>query len=307
MGHNQKIFWIVFRLIFLSIAVANTLGCTSPQPMSSAPPTIRPYISSTSPVKHTDTNKPSNNLTSTPPESLSTPPQIELYLNDVIWKMIEEVDFDRALIDLRRLTGEDNICNDENCFTIKNRGNGTEGLKQAQYYVYQELARLGYSVGLQDWSDSGHSGQNLIARKSGQIIPNEEIYFVAHLDSVKSVLRNQFPAADDNASGVVDLLEVARVLSNYSFSRTLVFFFSSGEELGTKGVQSYLNQLSLDDLNSIKYVVNVDMVGYDANHDWVMELWHGGDSRSIAFAELMNDTFEYYQLKLVPRFVIGCG
>lgn len=54
-----------------------------------------------------------------------------------------------------------------------------------------------------------------------------------------------FPAADDNASGVVDLLEAARVLSKYSFDRTLVFFFSTGEEEGALGVKSYLNDIEI--------------------------------------------------------------
>ena len=83
----------------------------------------------------------------------------------------------------------------------------------------------------------------------------------------------RFPAADDNASGVVDLLELARVISDYSLSRTVVLFFDTGEEQDGRAASSYLNQLSPQELNAIRDVITIDMVGYDANRDGVMELW----------------------------------
>jgi putative aminopeptidase FrvX len=115
------------------------------------------------------------------------------------------------------------------------------------------------------------------------------------------------PAADDNGSGVVDLLELARALSSHSFERTVVLFFSTGEEQGTLGVRSYLSQLTASQLSSIKSVINIDMVGYDANHDWAMELWHGGHAPSLALAQWMKETIKGQQFNLVPELVVGCG
>jgi Zn-dependent M28 family amino/carboxypeptidase len=83
--------------------------------------------------------------------------------------------------------------------------------------------------------------------------------------------------------------------------------FTTGEEQGTLGVQSYIDQLTPQELGSIKYVVNVDMVGYDGNGDGVMELWHGGHTPSMALTQTMSDTIQAYQLDLSPGFVVGCG
>jgi len=226
---------------------------------------------------------------------------------EIVQEMLKQVNEERILRDIRQLTGEEPICVDKKCYTIKNRYTGSEGLRWAKAYLYKELASLGYSVEYQDWSHSGYVDQNLIARKIGVLHPNEEIYFVAHIDGEKKFWANRFPAADDNASGIVDLLEVARILNNYSFDRTLVFFFSTGEEEGTLGVKSYLQGISQEDLSAVKHVINVDMVGYDDDRDGVMELWHGDDPPSFALTQTMNEIILVYQLDLSPEFVVGCG
>lgn len=221
--------------------------------------------------------------------------------------MLGQVNRYGAFSDLRKLSGEEPICNDNRCYTISNRLTGSEGLQWAKNYISDELVKLGYSVELNNWSTSGYADQNLIAKKLGVSIPNEKVYFVAHMDGMKMGLGEHFPAADDNASGVVDILELARILSGHSFSRTIVLFFSSGEEQGELGIQSYLSQLSPIELSSIKDVVDVDMVGYDANGDAVMELWHGDHSPSLALTQLMSETIKAYQINLVPILVVGCG
>ncbi len=226
---------------------------------------------------------------------------------DVIWEMLGQVNRNRVVSDLRRLTGEDPICTISGCYTAANRETGSVGLHWAMDYIDEELVSLGYSTEFRDWSRNGWSDRNLIARKVGVSAPNEEIYIVAHVDGVKLSGDERFPAADDNASGAVDILELARVMSTYSFSRTVVLFFSTGEEHGALGIKSYLDQLSPEELNPIKYAVDVDMVGYDANRDGVTELWYGEHLPSLALTQMMSETMRAYQIGLVPRILIGCG
>ena len=233
-------------------------------------------------------------------------PTTEISPIDIVLEMLGQVNQDRALTDLRRITGEEPICTDDGCYTITNRLTGSEGLQWAKDYIYKELVSLGYSVELQDWSSSGYADQNLITRKLGMVSPDEEIYFVAHMDGVKKGLLGQSPAADDNASGVVDLLELARVLSGHSLSRTVVFLFSTGEEEGALGARSYVDQLTDGALSTIKYVVNIDMIGYDENGDGMMQLWPGEHAPSRALTEVMSDTIQAYQLNLLPRIITGC-
>jgi hypothetical protein len=225
----------------------------------------------------------------------------------VVWDMLGQVNRDRALSDLRRLTGEEPVCAGSDCYTITNRLTGSEGLLWATDYISKELVSLGYSVEFQNWSRAGNSDRNVIARKPGAYAPGEEIYFVAHVDGVKPSAEERFPAADDDASGAVDNLELARILSSHTFSRTVVLLFTTGEEQDRLGVRSYLDQLSPQELSAIKVAVDVDMVGYDGNGDGVMELWHGGHAPSMALTQMMRDTIAAYQLDLIPRFVVGCG
>jgi hypothetical protein len=226
---------------------------------------------------------------------------------DIVREMIGKVDKDRALNDLRQLTGDTPICTSQGCYTILNRQTGSEGLQWGENYLYEVLASLGYSVEFRDWSRGSRADQNLIARKLGVLHPEEEVYFVAHLDGVKMDDGVRFPAADDNASGAVDLLELARVISDYSFSRTVVVFFDTGEEQDGRAASSYLNQLSSKELSAIRDVIVIDMVGYDANRDGVMELWSGDHAPSMALTQVISATIQAYQLNLKPKFVTGCN
>lgn len=220
--------------------------------------------------------------------------------------MMLEVNRDRALRELRQLTGEEPICIRKGCFTIKNRETGSEGLRWAKDYVYEELFRLAYNVEVVDWSHSGYSDQNVIAKKPGVVSPQNEIYFVAHLDGVSPEGADRSPAADDNASGVVALLELARILSDQALDRTVVLLFSTGEEHGVLGTRSYVDDLSPEELAAIRYVVNVEMLSYDSDNDGVMQLWSGDHPPSLAFAHMLSEIISTYSLDLTPHIISGC-
>jgi hypothetical protein len=222
-----------------------------------------------------------------------------------VWEMLAEVDRDRAVADLRRLTGEEPLCISSGCYTITHRLTGSEELGWAMDYLYENLVALGYTVEFSDWSMSGYADRNLIARKTGVLTPTEEIYLVAHVDGVKGSA-DPYPAADDNASSVVNGLELARVFSDRAFGRTIVLFFSTGEEQGMRGARYYLDGLPPSELNAIKYVINRDVTGYDANGDAVMELGHGDHPPSVALAQVMSATINAYQLDLDPHVIASC-
>jgi Zn-dependent M28 family amino/carboxypeptidase len=225
---------------------------------------------------------------------------------DVGLAMLGQVNRDRALTDLRKLTGEEAVCEEGGCYTITNRQTGSEGLQWAKKYVIGELTKAGYSVQLEAWSHGGYSDQNLIARKPGAVRPEEEVYFVAHLDGVKNLWGERYPAADDDASGVVDLLELARTMGSQSFNRTAVLFFSTGEEQDSLGVKSHLSQLSPEGLRAIKDVVDIDMIGYDADQDGVMQLFHGDQPTAKALTTAMKATILEYGIDLTPMVLKGC-
>lgn len=71
----------------------------------------------------------------------------------------------------------------------------------------------------------GNDYKNIIAEIPGLVTPNEIILIGAHYDTVW-----MSPGADDNASGVSVLLELARILSSYRFEKTLRFVAFTNEE-----------------------------------------------------------------------------
>ena len=213
--------------------------------------------------------------------------------------LLEQVDLDRAMLDLLRLTGEEPICVEGGCRTLKNRLTGSDGLQLAKMYVWGELESLGYAASVQDWSFEGYSDQNLTARKPGAVIEDEEIYFIAHLDGVDS------PAADDDASGAAALLELARVMAGQRFARTVVLLFTTGEEQGALGARGYVEQLTREQISAIRYAVNVEMIAYDSDGDGAMQLWSGDQPQD--FVLLLKEVIETYQPGLTPQIVAGCG
>ena len=219
---------------------------------------------------------------------------------DIIQSMIEEVNLNRALTDLRRLTGVEPICIEADCYTIMGRETGSEGLRWAKEYVYQILVDLNYSVEIIDWSLDGYEDQNIVARKRGYSYPNKDIYFIANLDGYL----DKNPAADDNASGVVTLLELARILKNIPMSYSIVLFFSTGTEHGVLGTQRFVQEYP-ERLDRIKHIISVNMVGYDSDGNGKMEFWNGDQPRDFA-QSLVNIIKTYPEINLEPEIVSGC-
>ncbi|MBI5216718.1 MAG: M20/M25/M40 family metallo-hydrolase [Ignavibacteriae bacterium] len=118
--------------------------------------------------------------------------------------------------------------------------------------------------------------KNIIATIPGTVNPSLEIIIGGHLDSYSSNL-NQAPGADDNASGTVAALEMARVLKaiNYQPSMTLRFCGFAAEEAGLKGSAAYALKAKQANRN-IKAMLNYDMIGnrtqsqsdYNVYHVW---------------------------------------
>ncbi len=218
----------------------------------------------------------------------------------IVQEMIDQVSQERVLADLRRFTGEEPICTTLNgCNTLTDRYTGSTELQWAKDYIQETLLGLHYSVEVLDWNRDGYTDQNILAHKQGILYPNEQIYFIAHLDGYP----HDNPAADDDGSGAVALLELARILANRSLSRSVTLFFSTGEEQGSKGSHQFVADYP-DRLGSIKYLVSVEMLGYDSNSDGRMELWSG--DTNTEFQLLLANIVDAYPLNLIPQVITGC-
>jgi hypothetical protein len=66
--------------------------------------------------------------------------------------------------------------------------------------------------------------------------------------------------ADDNASGVAVMLDLAGKLKNANTSNNYLFMAFSGEEMGLLGSNYFAKNATLD-LSKVNYMINMDMVG----------------------------------------------
>src|SRR6476646_5821226 len=116
---------------------------------------------------------------------------------------------------------------------------------------------------------------NVIATLHGsQPESASRMYVVSgHLDSrVTDVLdgTSDAPGADDDASGVATVLELARVMATHTFDATIVFAVFSGEEQGTFGSVNYAARLKAAGANVAGMFSN-DIVGSSLGQNGVRD------------------------------------
>ena len=102
---------------------------------------------------------------------------------------------------------------------------------------------------------------NVIGERTGTKHPHRVFIIGAHYDSISDTPFIRAPGADDNASGVAAVLEIARVLSSFDLERTVRFAFFSGEEQGMVGSRSYASSLAASG-DTIVGCLILDMVGW---------------------------------------------
>jgi Zn-dependent M28 family amino/carboxypeptidase len=100
-----------------------------------------------------------------------------------------------------------------------------EALAAAEDYITRELRRQGHVVGAQRYTANGIDCANLEVELRGASRPDEIIVVGAHYDSVDGS-----PGADDNASAVAVLIELARMLADRSLARTVKLVAFVNEE-----------------------------------------------------------------------------
>ena len=98
-------------------------------------------------------------------------------------------------------------------------------VQRAAAYIERELQALGFSVASQEFSANGRIYRNLEATLGGTTLRQEVVVLGAHYDSAEEA-----PGADDNASGVAAVLEVARLFAKGPQARTVRFVLFPNEE-----------------------------------------------------------------------------
>lgn len=129
---------------------------------------------------------------------------------------------------------------------------------QAAEFIASELNSTSIFVTYQWFTYGDKEIANVIGTLPSSDPSNQsKIVLCAHFDTVPSA-----PGADDNGSGAALLLEVAKVLSQFTFNYTIEFVAFNGEEYGLLGSKHYVQQ-ALQAGEDILLAINVDMCIWD--------------------------------------------
>jgi Zn-dependent M28 family amino/carboxypeptidase len=145
---------------------------------------------------------------------------------------------------------------------------GSTAHQQVISYIKSELEKTGWKVEIQQTERMGHPIQNIIAKRGSG---SPWVLFGAHYDSRfvadhDPVAANQtlpVPGANDGASGVAVLLEMARVLPKNTDKQVWLVFFDAEDQGRIEGWDWILGSRAFAESLSAKpdAVVVVDMIG----------------------------------------------
>lgn len=168
---------------------------------------------------------------------------------------------------------------------MEGRKVGTKGEKKASEYLVKRFKEMGLTGAISDsktpYFDSFEAqpsvhgtptGPKITGRNVVAVLPGQgegTIYIGAHYDhwgwggegslyrGADSAIHN---GADDNASGVAAVLELARRFHDSPLQNTVVFIAFSGEEMGLWGSNAFAKE-HLGAFPAPRFMINMDMVG----------------------------------------------
>lgn len=147
----------------------------------------------------------------------------------------------------------------QNLITFESFGEkqvGSTELESTYNWLYNAYVSYGYTNIQEDqFFASGVSTKNLVVTKTGSVYPNTYVIIDAHYDTKNG------PGANDNGTGTVILLELARLLENVDTEYSIKFIHFSAEEDGLLGSVNYVNDDVISTNMDIRLVLNIDQVG----------------------------------------------
>jgi hypothetical protein len=175
---------------------------------------------------------------------------------DDIDPILDEVSGDRVFVTIDSLS------------SYWTRRVGRPGNLWSADYITRCFEELGYEEAHFDsfWCNAtGSTESNIVFTKQGAASLEGYVVVCAHFDGVTHSVPDdpdeRSPGADDNASGVAGLLEIARIVKDLPLLRDVVFVCFNAEELGYVGSTHFVEDLVAAG-DSVFVCLNLDCIAY---------------------------------------------
>lgn len=127
-------------------------------------------------------------------------------------------------------------------------------------YIAKDFEKAGAKVGVQTFQASGKTYRNVVAHFPGREASAKRFIVGAHYDSCWET-----PGADDNASGVAGLLEMARLIGEHGSRCPVELVAYTLEEppyFRSQYMGSYVHASRVPDPQNVRAAVVLEMIGY---------------------------------------------
>jgi hypothetical protein len=153
---------------------------------------------------------------------------------------------------------------------------GTKNCKLTAEYIFEKFQEFDLYTYYDNWWYPRYKfrprvlliDRNVVAVHNGSDTNSDAVIIVcAHydtLDASPGLIKKGCPGANDDGSGIVAMLSIAEIVSQYNFNHTIRFIAFSGEEEGCYGSYYDAKQAYKRDENIIA-VLNIDTIGYVNN------------------------------------------
>ena len=163
-----------------------------------------------------------------------------------------------------------------------NKGVGGAQHDPCRNNIQARFESYGLTVELDPFVYQSTTYHNVVATHAGTRFPDQQYIIGAHYDTVNN------PGADDDASGVALMLEIARVLSQYETDITIKFIAFDREEQGKVGSTAYVAEHAGE---QILGMVQIDMIAHDVGMN-TQDMW--GNAASAPLRQLVLTAINEY-------------
>lgn len=149
------------------------------------------------------------------------------------------------------------------------------------------------------------SMRNILGKIEGKN-PNEYVIIGAHYDhlGVDPMLEGDqiYNGADDNASGVSAVLQIAKAFlaTGEKPERTVIFAFWDGEEKGLLGSKYFVQ--NFPEIKKVKGYLNFDMIGRNNNEARPTHVVYFYTESHPVFGDWLKNDIKKYKLNLTPDY-----